>query len=157
MIMNSMNPKELDCKAPIDQSRLLRIARGAGVAPQEVEQLLAQHKQFEKLFSGMNKAGLLDGDDKTLAKKIQRNPSQMGNLLQSVMDPRILQQMGGTEAVMSMVKEMGGAVGLGGGAGSKKGKAGGATGLPGLGGLPGMGNPAMMAKMQQMMKSMGMG
>lgn len=102
------------------------------------------------------------------------------------MDPRILQQseyrglrghgashcvtaaslslspdsVGGSEGIMSMVKEMGGAMGLGGGlggaGGGKKGKGGGgggaAAGLP-----PGMGNPAMMAKMQQMMKSMGMG
>ena len=150
-----MCPKELDCKVQIDQSRLLRIARGAGVPPLDVEQLLAQHKQFEKMFAGMNKAGLLDGDDKALAKKMQRNPSQMGNILQSVMDPRLIQQMGGTEGLMSMVKEMSGAMGMGGGGpgGGKKGK-----GAAGGGGLPpGMGNPAMMAKMQQMMKSMGMG
>lgn len=58
--MDSMNAKELDCKSPIDQSRALRIARGAGVAPQEVEQLIAQHKQFEKMCAWRGPVALLD-------------------------------------------------------------------------------------------------
>lgn len=101
---------------------------------------------------------LLPLHDCSFSRTITDVPT-VGNILQSVMDPRMLQQMGGTEGIMSMVKQMGGAMGLGGpggpGGGGKKGK--GAAGAGGPPGFPGMGDPAMMAKMQQMMKSMGMG
>jgi hypothetical protein len=128
-IMKSMTAKELDCKVPIDHSRLMRIARGSGAHPQEVSELLQQHKQvssggngkgmgrdwctalhpalqFEKMFAGMNKAGLLEGDDKTLAKKMQRNPQQMQSILGQVMDPAMIQQMGGAAGMMDMIKQV---------------------------------------------------
>jgi signal recognition particle subunit SRP54 len=95
VIMKSMTPKELDCKVAIDHSRLIRIARGSGSHPNEVAELLAQHKQFEKMFDGMNKAGLLEGDDKALAKKMQKNPGQMSSILGSVMDPALIKQVRG--------------------------------------------------------------
>lgn len=147
VIMKSMTPKELDCKVVIDQSRLMRIARGSGAHPNEVAELLAQHKQFEKMFQGMDKAGLLEGDDKTLAKKMQKNPGQMQSILGSVMDPALIKQMGGASGMMDMIKQMGAGFGPGSGGGGKKGAAGAGA----------LGNPAMMEKAMKMMKSMGMG
>ena len=44
--MDSMNKDELDSVKPLDESRIKRIARGAGVHPSELQFLIAQHKQF---------------------------------------------------------------------------------------------------------------
>jgi signal recognition particle GTPase len=49
--MDSMTKDELDCVKLLDESRIKRIARGAGVHPAEVYFLLGEHKKF----SGMVK------------------------------------------------------------------------------------------------------
>lgn len=134
-IMQSMTKKELDCEAPIDDSRLLRIARGAGVPPQEVAALLQTHKQMDKMVGGMNKAGLLKGGDAAFASKMARNPQAVMQAMQKSMDPRMLSGMGGTGGLMQMMKSM----------------AGGAAGA-GAGGMGG----DMAKKLKDMMKGMGM-
>lgn len=129
-IMQSMTKKELDCEVVIDTSRLLRIARGAGVHPDEVAGLLQSHKQMEKMVGGMNKAGLLKGGDSAFASKMARNPQAVMNAMSKSMDPRLMSTMGGAGGLMSMMK------GLAGG---------------------GAGGGDMMKKMGDMMKSMGLG
>jgi|TARA_B110000305_G_C18971018_1_gene417144 signal recognition particle subunit SRP54 len=49
--MDSMTKDELDCVKPLDEKRIKRIARGAGVHPAEIHFLLQEHKKF----SGMVK------------------------------------------------------------------------------------------------------
>ena len=44
--MDSMTRDELDSIKPLDESRIKRLARGAGVHPSEVRFLVAQHKQM---------------------------------------------------------------------------------------------------------------
>jgi signal recognition particle subunit SRP54 len=49
-IMQSMTPKELDDPELIDSSRIERIAKGSGARPEEVRELLKQHKQSKKML-----------------------------------------------------------------------------------------------------------
>ena len=44
--MDSMTKEELDSVKPLDESRIKRIARGAGVHTSEIHFLIAQHKQM---------------------------------------------------------------------------------------------------------------
>jgi signal recognition particle subunit SRP54 len=63
-MMDSMTKEELDCIKPITESRVLRIARGAGTAPQELLVLLSEHKRFSKMIERMGKMNFdnLDSD-----------------------------------------------------------------------------------------------
>ncbi len=52
-IMRSMTPTERAEPSIIDGSRRVRIARGSGTATQDVNQLLKQHRDMQKLVKGM--------------------------------------------------------------------------------------------------------
>jgi len=52
-IMDSMTSEELDQPKIINQSRINRIARGSGRSVREVQELLLQHKNFEKVVEKM--------------------------------------------------------------------------------------------------------
>ena len=54
-IILSMTPEERHNPNIIDGSRRRRIARGSGTTPQDVNQLLNQHRQMQKLMKQMNK------------------------------------------------------------------------------------------------------
>ena len=95
VMMDSMTSDELDGKKKIEGSRLLRIARGSGSSPIEVDMLLKAHKQFEKMFSKMGKSGLMKGSDAHMMQQMARNPQAMMQQLQRSMDPRMLAQVGG--------------------------------------------------------------
>ncbi|MDD5419828.1 MAG: signal recognition particle protein Srp54 [Methanomicrobiaceae archaeon] len=53
VIMDSMTPEELDDPAVIGSSRIHRIARGAGVAPEEVRDLIKYYKVMQRALKGM--------------------------------------------------------------------------------------------------------
>merc|ERR1719321_2261829 len=81
----------------------------------------------------MGKSGLFGkGGDLT---QLQRNPGQVMQKMQSAMDPRMLQQMGGAQNMMKMMKEVGNMEKMGGGLGDM------------MGGM----DPAQLKQMQQMM------
>merc|ERR1719321_2206303 len=83
----------------------------------------------------MGKSGLFGkGGDLT---QLQRNPGQVMQKMQSAMDPRMLQQMGGAQNMMKMMKEFGKMENMGGM-------------LDGMGGM----DPAQLAGMQKMMGKM---
>ena len=107
-IMDSMTDEELDGRIDLEKSpsRFDRIASGSGTHPVEVGQLLQCHKQFEKVVTKMGKSGLMKGGDAHMAKQMQRNPNNVMQQLHKAMDPRMLQQMGGVQNVMNMMKEM---------------------------------------------------
>eukprot|EP00392_Amoebophrya_sp_AT5.2_P007125 g7139.t1 len=104
-MMDSMSAAELDGKGDrIEKapSRILRIARGAGVHPGFVGELLAEHKRFEKMIGKMGKTGLLSKDP----KQLMRNPADAMKKLQGAMDPQILKKMGGAGGMMDMMKQL---------------------------------------------------
>jgi len=89
-IMDSMTDQELDSPKVLNPSRITRIARGSGRSVKEVNELLAQFKQFEKVVSKM--------------KGIR--PGRM-NQIQNLMPPQLLKQMGGTTGLNSLIRQMG--------------------------------------------------
>jgi len=137
-MMDSMNDGELDnrdgaklfTKQPL---RIIRVACGSGVSEREVRELLTQYTKFAAVVKKMGGIkGLFKGGDMT--KNV--NPSQMSKLNQQMakmIDPRVMQQMGGMNGLQNIMKQLqqgagGGLGGLfggeggGGGGGGGKGK-----------------------------------
>mmetsp|Transcript_23819 Transcript_23819/g.27560 ORF Transcript_23819/g.27560 Transcript_23819/m.27560 type:complete len:432 (+) Transcript_23819:605-1900(+) len=161
-MMDSMTDKELDGKVDWHnkrgddqtiESRIKRIARGSGTHPNEVKSLLQCHKQTESMVSKMGKSGMLKGSNmakqKQMMEAMKKNPAAAMSHLNK-MDPRMIQQMGGRDAVLQMMQGGGGMPGMG---------MGGMPGMSGAGGMPGMGGAAGgmpdMATMAKMMQQMG--
>jgi|Transcript_21746 signal recognition particle subunit SRP54 len=107
-MMDSMTDDELDGRVDLNRapSRVDRVARGSGTHPMEVQMLLRCHKQFEGVVTKMGKSGLMKGGDEQMVKQMQRNPNQVLQQLHKTMDPRMLQQMGGAQNLMNMMKQM---------------------------------------------------
>ncbi|XP_060070839.1 signal recognition particle subunit SRP54 [Ylistrum balloti] len=109
-IMDSMNDTELDS---LEGERLFakqtgraqRVARGAGVSVREVNELLTQYKKFAQMVKKMGGIkGLFKGGD--MSKNV--NPAQMTKINQQMakmMDPRVLQQMGGMQGIQNMMRQ----------------------------------------------------
>ncbi|CAD7927994.1 unnamed protein product [Amoebophrya sp. A25] len=155
-MMDSMTEAELDCKpeARIEKNptRILRIARGAGVDPRYVAEMLMEHKKFEKTIGKLGKSGIIGKDP----KQMMRNPQAAMKALQGAMDPQQLKQMGGANGMMNMVKQMEGMFGKGG--------MGGAGGMPDMSafsdmmqGMMGGGGKGKAGKMNALMNMMGKG
>jgi signal recognition particle subunit SRP54 len=95
-IMDSMTDEELDSEKPITQeSRKVRIARGAGVPLQMVEELFVQHKTFSKMFGNLKNAGK---GHLSQQKQLQQ--------LQGALPPQLMQQLGGAGNLQAMMKQM---------------------------------------------------
>ena len=104
-IMNSMNDMELDSDHKLfnnEKSRLNRIAKGSGTHPIIVEQVLSTLKPFKtfaeqirKLTKGGNPADFMSG------KNGQMDMRKMANML----NPKMLQQMGGVNGLQNMMKQ----------------------------------------------------
>ena len=125
--MDSLTSDELDSQKFItEHSRVMRIARGAGVFPEHVIELIEEHKKFSKIVGRMGKAGLINGNMTTMG----RNPNQMINKLSSVLPPDMLNKLGGAGNLMNLMKNMEGNEGMAdmmkalGGAGGMAGKSG---------------------------------
>merc|ERR1719197_1526947 len=131
-----MSGKELDCDVQMSEKRKYRVAYGSGTSMAEVGLLLDEYKRMEKMVGKMGKSGLFGkGGDMT---QLGRNPGQVMQKMQNAMDPRMLQQMGGAQGMMKMMKEFGKMEGGMGGM------------MEGLGGL----DPAQLQNMQKMMGKM---
>jgi signal recognition particle subunit SRP54 len=57
-IINSMTPKERRRPDVLNGSRKRRVARGSGVQVQDVNRLLKQHKQMQKMMKQVKKGGM---------------------------------------------------------------------------------------------------
>jgi len=135
IMMDSLTDDELDCNTQMSDSRKTRVARGSGSSIAEVTQLLDEYKRMEKMVGKMGKSGLFGkGGDMT---QLTRNPGQVMQKMQSAMDPRMLQQMGGAQNMMKMMKDFG-----------KMENGGGMDDM--MGGM----DPAQMQQMQKMMGKM---
>lgn len=169
IMMDSMTNAELDgvfdfaskkTSAAELESRIHRIARGSGSHPKEVQLLLQTHGQLGGVMSKMGKSFGKDGQKKQamLAQQMKKNPNAVMQRLNQ-MDPRMLQQMGGKDAVMAMLK------GGGGGADAQQAAMEAMMGGAGGGMTPGSmpaGFPPMppgmdMEKMMAMAQQMGLG
>lgn len=122
-IMDSMHHSELDSNSPhklfkTQPSRYFRVARGAGVRPEEVEQLLDQYDKFSKLVKQMGGVqGMLEGKGMDPKKPVDpRKMAQINQSMAKMMDPRILQQMGGMAGIQNMMTQFQNG-GMGGGMG----------------------------------------
>mmetsp|Transcript_26640 Transcript_26640/g.76442 ORF Transcript_26640/g.76442 Transcript_26640/m.76442 type:complete len:519 (+) Transcript_26640:196-1752(+) len=132
VMMDSLTDDELDCNVQMTDSRRVRVAKGSGSSHAEVSQLLDEYKRMEKMVGKMGKSGLFGkGGDLT---QLTRNPGQVMQKMQSAMDPRMLQQMGGAQNMMKMMKEFGKMENMGGM-------------MEGLGGI----DPSQLQNMQKMM------
>jgi signal recognition particle subunit SRP54 len=60
-IVRSMTPKERAEPSVVDGSRRVRIARGSGTSTQDVNQLLKQFKEMQKMMRGTGPAAALAG------------------------------------------------------------------------------------------------
>jgi len=133
-IMDSMSDSELDARdghklfknndGSYNETRIRRVSRGSGTSPRDVLELIEQYQKFAQMVKKMGGMGLFKNGD--LSKNM--NNAQMGKLNQhmaKMMDPRVLQQMGGMKGLQDMMKQFQQNGGPGGGAG----------GLGGLGGL----------------------
>lgn len=90
-IMDSMNDEELDTPKVLNTSRLNRVARGSGKSLKEVNELLLQFKQFEKVVGKMK--GM--------------KPGRVGvNQIQNLVPPHLLKQMGGAGGLNSFIRQM---------------------------------------------------
>jgi len=125
-IMDSMCNHELDSYEGHklfnrEPTRIARVARGSGVHEWEVKELLGLHDKFSQMVKKMGSMkGLFKNGD--MSRNV--NPNQMAQLnsqMAKMMDPRVLQQMGGFKGLESMMRQfqknpgaMGGMGGMGG-------------------------------------------
>lgn len=163
-MMDSMTDAELDGKVDMHnkrgddssiESRIIRIAKGSGTHPNEVKLLLQTHKQMEGMVSKMGKSGMLgkgnNARQKNMMENFKKNPAALMSHLNR-MDPRVIQQMGGRDAVIQMMKDGGMPGGGGGGVPDM------ASMMQSLGGMGGgAGGMPDMATMARMMQNSGMG
>lgn len=76
-IINSMTPKERHFPDLINGSRKRRIAQGSGTSIQDINQLLKQFAQMQKMFKKMSKGGL----SKMMRQFGGKLPADLGGLL----------------------------------------------------------------------------
>ena len=105
-LMDSMTDAELDGLVALSESRKARVAKGAGCHIQEMDFLVKIHKSFSGVVKGVGKSGLMKGGDKGLGSQMARNPNAVMQQLSKVVDPRMMQQMGGPQNMMKMMKQM---------------------------------------------------
>jgi len=96
-IMDSMTDQELDFPKVLNATRILRVAKGSGKSVREVNELLMQHKQFEKVVGKM---------------KGMRPGRQGINQMQKMVPPHLLKQMGGPGQLNSLMRQMGNMEGM---------------------------------------------
>ena len=109
VIMDSLTDEELDSEKPItDMTRVMRIARGAGVFPEQVIELIEEHKKFSKIVGRMGKAGLMNGNMGAMG----RNPNQMLGKLTSAIPQDMLNKLGGAGNLMNLMKNLEGDQGM---------------------------------------------
>eukprot|EP01066_Platyproteum_vivax_P015560 Platyproteum_vivax@DN6861_c0_g1_i1.p2 len=105
-MMDSMTDQELDGEKALNAGRVHRIAKGSGHFVHQVTELMEEYKRFSKLVGKMGKIGLTKGGGPDV-QQMMRNPGQMMQKLNKVMDPKMLQQMGGAGNMVNLMKEMG--------------------------------------------------
>ncbi|TPX32609.1 hypothetical protein SmJEL517_g04326 [Synchytrium microbalum] len=147
-MMDSMTDEELDSDAKCfreSPSRIYRVCKGSGTRIHEMEEMLAQFKNFAEMVKGMGGSkGFLKGMDpaKNHGKMNPQAMAKMGQQMQKMIPAGMLQQMGGMSGIQKMMSDMAGAGGGPGGLQSmmqQMGMGGGMPQLPGSGSGTGRG------------------
>jgi len=135
VIMDSFTQQELDSDGKLfntQPNRIIRIARGAGVTPRHVQEVLDTFKPFKGVAGKLQ--GLGKGMDfNKMGNMTGRNGQANMRKMASMIDPRMLQQMGGMGNLQNLMSKFAGGMG-------------GMPGMGGMGGAPG-GLPAGFGKM----------
>ena len=89
----------------MNESRIMRIARGSGRPLREVMEMLEEYKRLAKVFSKMKglKIPKRGGDTSALSRNM--NAQQMSKEL----PPQMLRQFGGMGGLQNLMKQMGSA------------------------------------------------
>lgn len=120
VMMDSMSDLELDHDDPnrlfrTQENRKERVARGSGVLPEDLDELLMQYQKLSQmvkkmggmksLFNNPNMSmDALSGKGNPSARQMQQLQGEMAKM----MDPRILQQMGGMGGLNNMMQQLAG-------------------------------------------------
>ncbi|CAL5220975.1 g3083 [Coccomyxa viridis] len=109
-MMDSMTNKELDSsdiKLWQTESRIMRIARGAGVHPQYVGELIGEYVRIRTMIMGPGKGkgkGIMQQMGK-MGKHGTMNPQNVQQMAR-MLPPQVLKQMGGPGALQGLLKQM---------------------------------------------------
>lgn len=107
VVIDSMSDEEVENPALFkDESRKRRLSRGTGLPPVFIQYVIEEQKRFAKMFSRMSKPMIekLINMDKNPNQMNERSLQQAMHGLSKAMDPRMLQQIGGTQALKNMMK-----------------------------------------------------
>jgi signal recognition particle subunit SRP54 len=103
-IANCKNVAELDSTNPklMNESRIMRIARGSGRQVREVMEMLEEYKRLAKVWSKMKGLKIpKKGEMSALSRNM--NAQHMSKVL----PPQMLKQIGGMGGLQSLMKQMG--------------------------------------------------
>ncbi|XP_039053824.1 signal recognition particle 54 kDa protein 2-like isoform X2 [Hibiscus syriacus] len=103
-IMDSMTNEELDSSNPkiMNESRMMRIARGSGRHIREVMEMMEEYKRLAKLWSKMKGLKIpKKGEMSALSRNM--NAQHMSKVL----PPQMLKQIGGMGGLQNLMKQMG--------------------------------------------------
>ncbi|KAJ3150203.1 Signal recognition particle [Geranomyces variabilis] len=166
-MMDSMTDAELDSDAKcftLQPTRIYRVAKGSGATVREIEEMLMQFQKFAEVIKTM-------GGSKGLLANMQKaqNPAARGgrggppgganpmagmqSMMEKMLPPGALQQMGGMSGMQNMMQQFMGGGGPGGAGGEGMGGMGGMLQQM-MGGMGGAGG-GMGDMLQQMMGGMG--
>ncbi|MCL7038479.1 hypothetical protein MKW94_012075 [Papaver nudicaule] len=101
-IMDSMANKELDSTDPkiMNESRIMRVARGSGRSVQDVKDMLDEYKRTAKMV-GKTMKGL------KIPKNGESSRGMNAQQLSKALPPQMLKQIGGMGGLQKLMKEMG--------------------------------------------------
>ncbi|KAM3699883.1 hypothetical protein ACJW31_05G059200 [Castanea mollissima] len=103
-MMDTMTNEELDSTNPklMNESRMMRIARGSGRQVREVMEMLEEYKRLAKIWSKMKGLKIPNkGEMSALSRNM--NAEHMSKVL----PPQMLKQIGGMGGLQNLMKQMG--------------------------------------------------
>ncbi|KAI6689925.1 hypothetical protein NL676_026753 [Syzygium grande] len=103
-MMDSMTNEELDSSNPkiMNDSRIMRIAKGSGCDNSEVMEMLEEYKRLAKIWSNMKGLKIPTRGDMNMWSR-NMNAQRMSRVL----PPQMLRQIGGVGDLQSLMKQMG--------------------------------------------------
>ncbi|XP_048129700.1 signal recognition particle 54 kDa protein 2 isoform X2 [Rhodamnia argentea] len=103
-MMDSMTNEELDSSNPkiMNDSRIMRIARGSGRQVREVMEMLEEYKRLAKIWSKMKGLKIPTRGDMNM-----RSRNMNAQHMSRVLPPQMLKQIGGMGGLQNLMKQMG--------------------------------------------------
>ncbi|KAK3427711.1 hypothetical protein EUGRSUZ_F03884 [Eucalyptus grandis] len=103
-MMDSMTNEELDSSNPkiMNDSRIMRIARGSGRHVREVMEMLEEYKRLAKIWSKMKGLKIPTRGDMNM-----RSRNMNAQHMSRVLPPQMLKQIGGMGGLQNLMKQMG--------------------------------------------------